>query len=47
MIIRSIRETYWTDKTTGNEMSRAGPMYVHFNQNSLEQFETVDLTSVA
>ena len=35
MIIRSIGESWWTDKTTGKEMSRVGPMYVHFNQNAL------------
>ena len=40
MIIRSIGESWWTDKTTGKEMSRVGPMYVHFNQNCLEQFDT-------
>ena len=39
-IIRSIGESWWTDKTTGKEMSRVGPMYVHFNQNLLEQFDT-------
>ena len=33
IIIRSIGENRWTDKTTGREMSRVRPMYVHFNQN--------------
>ena len=40
MIIRSIGESWWTYKTTGKEMSRVGPIYVHFNQNCLEQFDT-------
>ena len=40
MIIRSIGENWWTNKTTGKEMSRVGPMYVHFNQNRLELFDT-------
>ena len=40
IIIRSTGESWWTDKTTGKEISRVGPMYVHFNQNCLEQFET-------
>ena len=39
-IIRSTGESWWTDKTTGKEISRVRPMYVHFNQNCLEQFET-------
>ena len=30
----------WTDKMTGKEMSCVGPMYMHFNQNCLEQFDT-------
>ena len=40
MIIRLIGGNRWTGKTTGKEMSRFGPMYVHFNQNCLEQFST-------
>ena len=40
MIIRLIGKRWCTDKRTKKEMSRVGPMYVHFNQNCLEQFET-------
>ena len=40
MIIRSIGESCWTDKTTGKEISHVRPMYLHFNQNCLEQFDT-------
>ena len=41
MVIRSIEESWWTDKTTGKEMSHVGCLvYVHFNQNYLEQFDT-------
>ena len=40
MIIRSIGKSWWTGKTTGKEMSSIRSMYVHFNQNCLEQFDT-------
>ena len=40
MIIRSIGESWQTDKTTGKQMSRVGTMDVHFNQNCLELFDT-------
>ena len=40
MIISLIGESWWTDKMTGKEISRVGPMYVHFNQDCLEQSDT-------
>ena len=29
----------WTDKSTGAERSKFGPMYIHFNQKCLENSE--------
>ena len=31
MLIKTYRNTKWTDKKTVNEMSKHGPMYMHFN----------------
>ena len=42
MIIRSIGESWWTDKTTGKEISHVGPLYMHFNLNCLEQFDNAN-----
>ena len=30
----------WTDKATGKEKSKFGPMYVHFNQKCLERCDS-------
>lgn len=40
MIIRSNEESWWTDKTAGKEIAHVALMYVHLNQNCLEQFDT-------
>ena len=42
-IIRSIGESWWTYKTIKKEMSPVRSMYLHFNQNYLEQFNTENL----
>lgn len=31
MLIKTYGNTKWTDKKTVNEMSKHGPMYMHFN----------------
>ena len=47
MIIRSIEESWRTDKTTRKEMSCVEPMYVYFNQNCIGQFDTEKFYSPA
>ena len=32
MLIKTYGTTRWTDKKTGNEISKYGPMYIHFNK---------------
>ena len=39
-IIKSYGVTKWTDKKSGKEMSRYGPMYLHFNVECLEAFDS-------
>ena len=36
MLVRTYGKSSWTDKVTGTERSKFGPMYVHFNQKCLE-----------
>ena len=33
MVIRSYRKVSWTDKATGKEKQRFGPMYLHFKED--------------
>ena len=37
MLIKTYGTTRWTDKKTGNEMSKYGPMYIHFNETCLKR----------
>ena len=46
MIIRSIGENWWTDKTTGKEMSRVGPIYMNFNQNLYGSCKRFDVSRI-
>ena len=39
MLIKSFGTTRWTDKKTGKEMSKHGPMYIHFNEHYLKKFD--------
>ena len=36
MLIKTSGTTRWTDKKTGKEMSKYGPMYTHFNETCLK-----------
>ena len=38
MLIKSYGTTRWTDKKTGKEMSKHGPMYINFNEHCLKKF---------
>ena len=31
--------TRWTDKKTGKQMSKNGPMYIHFSEHCLRKFD--------
>jgi len=42
MLVRSYGTSTWTDRKTGSERSKYGPMYVHFNQKCLEMFDTAN-----
>ena len=42
MVVRSYGTSKWTDKN-GNEQSRFGPMYIHFERKCLEQFDTEEV----
>ena len=37
MLIKTYGTTRWTDKKTGKEMSKHGPMYIHFNETCLKR----------
>ena len=39
MIIRSYGTSTWTNKVTGWENSKYGPMYLHFNEKCLKNFD--------
>ena len=39
MLIKSYGTTRCTDKKTGKEMSKHGPMYIHFNKHCLKKFD--------
>ena len=38
MIVRSYGRITWTDKSTGKEKAKFGPMYIHFHENCLKNF---------
>lgn len=40
LLVRTYGKTTWTDKSTGAERSKFGPMYVHFNQKCLENSDS-------
>ena len=40
LLVRTYGRTTWTDKSTGAERSKFGPMYVHFNQKCLENSDS-------
>ena len=37
MLIKTYGTTRWTDKKTGKEMSKYGPMCIHFNETCLKR----------
>ena len=39
MQIKSYGTTRWTDRKTGKEMGKHGPMYIHFNKHFLKNFD--------
>ena len=39
-LVRSYGTSSWTDKKTGRERSKFGPMYVHFNENCLTAYDS-------
>lgn len=40
MVIKSYGTSTWTDRSSGTERSKFGPMYIHFNQKCLENFDS-------
>ena len=38
MVVRSYGRITWTDKSTGKEKAKFGPMYIHFHENYLKNF---------
>ena len=38
MVVRSYDRITWTDKSTGKEKAKFGPMYIHFHENCLKNF---------
>lgn len=38
MLIKSYGTTRWTDKKSGKEMTKYGPMYIHFNEKCMKRF---------
>ena len=38
LLIKSYGTTTWTDKKSGKEMSKHGPMYIHFNEICLKAY---------
>ena len=43
MLVRSYGTKTWTDRKTGIEKSKFGPMYVHFNQTCMERYDTENI----
>ena len=39
MLVKSCGTSHWSDKNTGQEMSKFGPMYIHFNEKCLINFD--------
>ena len=39
MLVKSYGIIMWTDRKTGLEKSKFGPMYIHFNLQCLETFD--------
>lgn len=46
-LVKTYGQTKWTDKKTGKEMSKYGAMYVHFNAQCLESFDTEIIYGIA
>ena len=38
MLINTYGTTRWTDKKAGKEMSKHGPMYIHFNETLSKRY---------
>ena len=38
MIVKSYGTVYWTDKFTGKENAKNGPLYIHFNEACLKRY---------
>ena len=38
MVVRSYGRITWTDKSTGKEKAKFGPMYIQFHENCLKNF---------
>ena len=38
MVVGSYGRITWTDKSTGKEKAKFGPMYIHFHENYLKNF---------
>lgn len=39
MLIKSYGTTRWTDKKSGKEMTKYGPMYIHFSEKCMKRFD--------
>ena len=43
LIVKTSGKTSWTDKKTGQQREKFGPMYLHFPENCLKNFDyTID-----
>ena len=40
LIVKSFGATKWTDRKTGEEKTKNGPLYVHFKEKCLQAFDT-------
>ena len=40
-VVRSFGRITWTDKSTGKEKAKFGPMYIHFHENCLKNFSEI------
>ena len=40
LIVKSYGKTTWADKNTGKERCKYGPLYIHFLNNCLKNFDT-------
>ena len=38
MVVRSYGRVTWTDKSTGKEKAKFGPMFIHFHEICLKNF---------